>query len=233
MNWKNVLNGIFEIFSKEKFNFIPSSTIVPFQPSKDIIPPKILEIIETLKEKIEEFLKTFIVEENEVKEKMQNFLNERHSKIETFLKDNKDDPKSKETFREETENQKELEKLIKELNKEEYKIELDIIMNIANKMHYIFNLGVDAIEKCKEAIIDNLKEKTASLPRFAANKIESQINQIKEYTPIKFLDSKFGKPLKQALEKYGLSETFLDSFKNDKSNERKERREKERKEFLI
>ena len=230
---KKCFKCIFEIFSKEKFNFIPSSTIVPFQPSKDIIPPKILEIIETVKEKIEEFLKTFIVEEYEVKEKMQNFLNERHSKIETFLKDNKDDPKSKETFREEIENQKKLEKLIEKLNKEEYEIELDMLMNIVNKMHYIFNLGVDTIKICKEIIIDNLKEKTASLPTLAANKIESQINQIKEYTPIKFLDSKFGKPLKQALEKYGLSETFLDSFKKDKLNERKERREKERKEFLI
>lgn len=232
---KQCFKCIFEKICKiEKVNFAPSITIIPFQQTTDIIPPKLLEIIETLKEKIEDFLKTFIVEENEVKENMKKFLSERHSKLEKFLKDYKDDdPKSKETFGEELENQQKLETFIKDLNKEEYEIELEILMNIVNKMHYIFNLGVDTIKICKEIITDTLKEKTASLPELAAKKIESQIKEISEYTPIKFLDSKFGKPLKEALEKYGLSELFLNSFKKDLLNERKVRREKERKEFSI
>ena len=191
---KQCFKCIFKKICKiEKVNFAPSITIIPFQQTTDIIPPKLLEIIETLKEKIEDFLKTFIVEENEVKEKMKKYLSERHSKLETFLKDYKDDdPKSKETFGEELENQQKLETFIKDLNKEEYEIELEILMNIVNKMHYIFNLGVDTIKICKEIITDTLKEKTASLPELAAKKIESQIKEISEYTPIKFLDSKFG-----------------------------------------
>ena len=49
----------------------------------------------------------------------------------------------------------------------------------------------------------------------------------------KFLDFKFGEPLKTALEKYGLSKTFLDSFKEELLNDRKKRREEERMEFSL
>ena len=232
--FKDILECIFEKCKSKirTVNFVPSIPSIPSIPQLGEFIDKIIEKLPTLKEKIEEYLKTFIEEEKKVKEKMQKFLIERHSKIGTFLKD-KDDPKSKETFGEEIENLKELEKLIKDLNKEENEIELDILMNTVNKMHYIFNLGVDIIKECKEIITNILKEKTASLPSTVANKIESQINKIKEYTPQKFLDSKLGKPLKEALEKYGLSEAFLNNFKKDLLKERKERREKERKEFSI
>ena len=100
-------------------------------------------------------------------------------------------------------------------------------------MHYIFNLGKDIIGEIKDIIINDLKEKTASLPGVAAAKIESEIDEITKYTPKKFLDSKFGEPLKTALEKYGLSKTFLNSFKDELLNERKKRREKERMDFSL
>ena len=162
---------------------------------------------------------------------MSEFLKERHSKIEKFLKDLEDNPKSKEVF--EQKNKKELEEFIKDLNKEELEIELDKLKNILNKIHYIFNFGKDIIGEIKDVIIDSLKEKTASLPQLAKSKIESEIDEITKYTPKKFLDSKFGEPLKAALEKYGLSKAFLDSFKEELLNERKKRREKERVEFSL
>ena len=100
-------------------------------------------------------------------------------------------------------------------------------------MHYIFNLGKDAIDEIKSVVIDNLNEKMASLPSFAKSKIESQIDKINEYTPKEFLDSKFGEPLKTALEKYGISKAFLDSFKEELLKERNQRREKEREELSL
>ena len=100
-------------------------------------------------------------------------------------------------------------------------------------MHYIFNLGKEIIGEIKDVIINNLKEKAASLNQFVASKIESEIDKITQFTPKKFLDSKFGEPLKTALEKYGLSKTFLDSFKEELLNDRKKRREEERMEFSL
>ena len=162
---------------------------------------------------------------------MSEFLKERHSKLEVFLKDLEDNPKSKETF--EQNNKKDLEKFIKDLNKEELEIELDKLKNIVDKMHYVFNLGKDVTDEIKNVVLDGLKEKIASLPKFAASKIESQLDEVNKYTPKEFLNSKFGEPLKKALEKYGLSKAFLDSFKEELLKERKHRREKEREELSL
>ena len=50
---------------------------------------------------------------------------------------------------------------------------------------------------------------------------------------VEFLDSTYGKCLKDALVKKGLSQTALTSFKNNLYKKRQERRENERKEFDI
>ena len=210
-------------------------TVSRFMPTieteTDIIPPKIQEIIKKLIEKIEDFLKIYIEEENKIKIKMSEFLKERKIKLEKFLKDLKDNPKSKDNF--EDNKKKEIEKFIKKLNEDELEIELDKLKNKLNKIHYIFNLGKDVIDEIKNVIIDNLKDKMASLPSFAKSKIESQIDEINKYSPKKFLDSKFGEPLKNALEKYGLSKAFLNSYKEELLKERKQRREEERKELSL
>ena len=198
---------------------------------KGVIPSKLEEIIKKLEEKINDFIKTFIEEENKVKNNLIEFLKERRLKLEEFLKDaNKKQEKVKEKEKIKENNN---EKFIKDLNKKEYDCEIDILINEVNKIHYIFELGVDTIKLCKDIIIESLNEKMASLPSFAKSKIESQIKEITDSKPIKFLDSTFGKPLKTALEKYGLNATFLDSFKEKLMNERKERRENERKEFSL
>ena len=117
---------------------------------------------------------------------MSDFLKERHTKLEKFLKDSEDNPKSKETF--EQNNKKQLEKFIKNLNKEELEIELDKLKNIVDKMHYVFNLGKDVTDEIKNVVLDGLKEKIASLPKFAASKIESQLDEVNKYTPKEFLN---------------------------------------------
>ena len=198
------------------------------EPPSEILPPKIQEIIKKLAEKIETFSKTFIEKENEIKKKLLEFVEERKNKLVKFLKDN---PKSKDNL--EDNNKEEIEKFIKDLNKEELEIELDKLKNIVDKMHYVFNLGKDVTDEIKNVVLDGLKEKIASLPKFAASKIESQLDEVNKYTPKEFLNSKFGEPLKKALEKYGLSKAFLDSFKEELLKERKHRREKEREELSL
>lgn len=201
------------------------------EPPSEILPPKIQEIIKKLAEKIETFSKTFIEKENEIKKKLLEFVEERKNKLEKFLKDLKDNPKSKDNL--EDNNKEEIEKFIKDLNKEELEIELDKLKNIVDKMHYVFNLGKDVTDEIKNVVLDGLKEKIASLPKFAASKIESKLDEVNKYTPKEFLNSKFGEPLKKALEKYGLSKAFLDSFKEELLKERKQRREKEREELSL
>ena len=61
-------------------------------------------------------------------------------------------------------NKIELEKFFKNLNKEEYEKEVDILINEANKIHYTYRLSVDVIKKCKEIIVKNLNEKLTDLP---------------------------------------------------------------------
>ena len=181
------------------------------------------EIIKDLEEKIIDFKKTFIVEENKVKANLNKFLEERHSNLDKFIKNSEKEKNDIEK------NKEELENFIKDLNKEEYDCEVDILMNEINKIHYIFKLSEDPVKKYKDIVIKNLKEKL----RFAKSTIESQIKDITSYNQIEFLDSTFGKPLKAALEKFGLSRIFIDSFKKELMNERNERRENERKEFSL
>ena len=162
---------------------------------------------------------------------MLEFVEERKNKLVKFLKDLKDNPKSKDNL--EDNNKEEIEKFIKDLNKEELEIELDKLKNIVDKMHYVFNLGKDVTDEIKNVVLDGLKDKIASLPKFAASKIESKLDEVNKYTPKEFLNSKFGEPLKKALEKYGLSKAFLDSFKEELLKERKDRRKKEREELSL
>ena len=237
-------------------SYVPTSSSLNVRVSEnvgEVIPKEITEIIKDLEEKINDFIKTFIEEEKKVKDKFDKFLEERHSKLDKFIKDldkekndkekNKDSDKekndkekNKDSDKEKNDkekNKEELEKIIKDLNKEEYDCEVDILMNKVNKIHYIFKLGVDVIKKCKDIIVENLKGKMASLPDIAKSKIESQIKEITDSKPFEFLDSTFGKPLKASLEKYGLSRIFIDSLKKELMDERNKRRENERKEFSL
>ena len=85
----------------------------------------------------------------------------------------------------------------------------------------------------KKYSIDKLKKKLSSVPSAMVNNINEEIQEIKNFKPAEFLESIYGKALKEGLEKKGLSKTVLSKFKKDMIKERKSRREKERKEFNI
>ena len=204
-----------------------SSTLtvrVPQNIPKGVIPKEIEEIIKDLEEKINDFIKTFIEEENKVKDKLSKFLGERRSKINEFIK-------KSETEKNDEKNKEELEKLFKDLNEVEYDCEVDILLNEVNKIHYIFKLGLDSVQKCKDIIIEDLNQKMAATP--VKSVIDSKIKKITDYKPEEFLDSTFGKPLKSALEKYGFSRPFINSLKKNLINKRNKRRESERNEFSL
>ena len=100
-------------------------------------------------------------------------------------------------------------------------------------MHKIYEIGVESVEPMKKYSIDKLKKKLSSVPSAMVNNINEEIQEIKNFKPAEFLESTYGKALKEGLEKKGLSKTVLSKFKKDMIKERKSRREKERKEFNI
>ena len=122
---------------------------------------------------------------------------------------------------------------IKKLNKDELDVEIKFLENAAEKIHFIFNTGIDLVEPVKKVTLDELEEKAKSAPAVAAEKINKQIEEVKNLPAVDFLNSTFGKILKDALEKKGMSEAFLKETRQKIFEERQERRKLEREEFGI
>ena len=154
------------------------------------------KLLASLDRKVEEFHETFEKDVKEIKDKQDKQLKERHQEL----------LKLKET-------ESITEQAIKDLNKKELKVEIDILSNAVNKMHYIFDVGLDLVEPLRKITIDKLLEKAKSAPAITVNKIKSQIEDVKKIPVIDFLSSTYGKVLANALEKKGMSEAFLKSTK--------------------
>ena len=184
---------------------------------KEEVNPEITKILLSLDTKIEEYNKTFKEEVDKAKKDQEEALKKRHEKL----------SKLKEEKKEITED------IIKELNKDDLKAEIDILSNQVNKMHYIFDTGLDLVEPLRKITLDSLLEKAKSAPALTLKAINEKIEKIKSEPAIDFLNSTYGKVLKDALTKKGMSATMLKGFKKDLMKERSERRKKEREEFGI
>lgn len=181
------------------------------------IDPEIAKILASLDEKIEDFDKTFIEEAKKVKDDLDKEIESRHKALEDYKK-------SEEGI---------TEKRLKELNKKELEKEIDILSNGVDKMHYIFDVGLELVEPIRKVTLDKLLEKAKSAPAIALNKINAQIEEVKNIPVIDFLNSTYGKVLKDAMAKKGLSETLLVGVKKEIMKKRGERRKAEREEFGI
>jgi hypothetical protein len=131
------------------------------------------------------------------------------------------------------ENNQLTEENIKKLNKDELKVEIKFLENEVDRMHFIYTVGLELVEPIRKVTLDKLMEKAKSAPAITLNKINQEIEEVKKIPVIEFLNSTYGKLLKEALEKKGMSATLLKSFKNQLLKERKQRRKVEREEFGI
>ena len=181
------------------------------------VDPEIAKLLASLDTRIEEYNKTFVTEVDKIKKKKEEFLQKRHEKLSDLKKKN-------EEIKDET---------LKELNKEELKVEIDILSNQLDQMHYIFDLGLDLVDPIRKISINKLLDKAKSKSGTALKLINDQIEKMKSMPIIEFLGSTYGKVLKDALVKKGMSETVLKGFKKELMKERAERRKKEREEFGI
>ena len=119
-----------------------------------------------------------------------------------------------------------IKKKLKEYNLKELEIEKDYFKNELDKMHSLYELGLELADPAKNAIIKQLEKKKP--PCFSRI-----VSQLKKYSPKEFLNSKLGKPLKTALEKQGMSKTVLIDKKSELLEDRKKRREEEKTKFKL
>ena len=178
------------------------------------IPPEVMNAIETIITKAGEISNTAITEKSNIDNKKSEILKEREEKVQSTDKSN-------------------LEEVLKEYNKKELEFELDYIANEADKMHQIYCIGLEVADPAKKATIKMLEEKIQGANSLIKTGLQTKLNELKLYTPKQFLDSMYGKPLLQALEKQGLSQQLLDNFKKELDDDRTKRRQEERTKFGI
>ena len=182
-----------------------------------LVDEEVAKLLASLDEKVLEFNKTFIEEAEKCKKGLEDEIKTRHEKLEEYKK-------SKEGITEER---------LKELNKNEIEKEIDILSNEVDKMHYIFDVGLDLVNVLKSITLNKLKKKLESAPAMTINKINDQIKEINQLGVLDFLYSTYGKVLLDAMAKKGFSETLLRGFKKEIMKNRDERRKNERLEFGI
>ena len=181
------------------------------------VDPEIEKILSTLDIKMEEYHKVFVDGVKKAKDKQEKQLKERKEELQQLKQ----------------KNQEITEEVIKKLNKAELDVEIDLLANQVDKMHYIFSIGLELVEPIRKVTLDKLIEKSKKAPAMTLRTIQNQIDEVKNIPIIEFLNSTYGKVLREALEKKGMSATLLKSFKNQLFKERGQRRKVEREEFGI
>ena len=181
------------------------------------VDPEIAKILGTLDIKMEEYHKVFVDGVKKAKDKQEKQLKERKEELQQLKQ----------------KNQEITEEVIKKLNKIELDVEIDLLANQVDKMHYIFSIGLELVEPIRKVTLDKLIEKSKKAPAMTLRTIQNQIDEVKNIPIIEFLNSTYGKVLREALEKKGMSATLLKSFKNQLFKERGQRRKVEREEFGI
>ena len=182
-----------------------------------LLDPKIKKILAKLDIKVEEYQKVFEEEAKKAKLNQEKHQGERRAKLEQLKQ----------------QNQQITEDIIRELNKQELKDEIELLTNQVDKMHYIFTIGLELAEPIRKVTLDKLIEKSKIAPAMAVNKIKSQIDEINSYPILDFLNSSYGKVLREALEEKGMNAIILKSHKNKLFKERSQRRKVEKEEFGI
>ena len=125
------------------------------------VDPEIAKILLTLDEKIEEYLKTFVEDVKKVKDAQDKQLKERKDKLQQLKEKNEEIT----------------EEILKELNKKELEVEIDILSNEVDKMHYIFDTGLTLVEPIRKITLNKLLEKAKSAPSIALASINKEIEE--------------------------------------------------------
>ena len=170
------------------------------------------EVTKTLEEKSPDIVNESLLKKKVIDLSKEELLKERSKDIENLLANNSSN--------------EDIKKKLKEYNLKELEIEKDYFKNELDKMHSLYELGLELADPAKNVIIKQLEKKKP--PCF-----ERIVSKLKQLSPKEFLNSKFGKPLKKALEKQGMSKTILIDKKDELLEDRKKRREEEKTKYKL
>ena len=176
--------------------------------------PEVENILKTVGEKSPDIINNCVIQKQLIEKEKEELLNERDKKVGEA--------------KEQGMQQDQLKELLMSYNKKELNIEKKLISNEVDKMHSLWELCLDLSKPLKDYTLKELNKKLDKAKDPLRKVIESQINDVKAYSPKQFLNSPFGKPLKSALIKQGMSKNLLTDFKKDLLKQRKERRKNER-----
>ena len=168
------------------------------------------EVLKSVKERAPEIGNECILTQKAIDATKEKLLKERKEAIENAIANNS--------------NNEDIKGILKTYNLKELEIEKDYFMNEVNKMHNLYELGLDLSKPAKDATVKQIKKAKCSKCCFSA----TVISHVEKYSPKEFFNSKFGKPLKTAIEKEGMSEAILIDKKNELLEDRKKRREEEK-----
>jgi len=155
----------------------------------------------------------------QLEDEKKGIIKERHDALQKELNDKND-------------NENKL-SIVKTYNGKELDVDNRLIKNQNEKMKKLFDCALELAKELKEKMKKELEEKIGKAPSMTVNALKSQLNEMVGLNPFDFLNSDFGKPLKSALEKKGLSKAAMDGYKETLKVQRKERRLVERGEFAI
>ena len=141
------------------------------------VDPEIEKLLSSLDERIKEYQNVFEKKAKKAKKKQEKQLKERKEALQKLKEENKEITEAE----------------IKELNKKELKVEIKLLSNQLDKMHFIFSTGLDLVEPIRKVTLDQLIEKSKSAPAMTVSKIQNQIDEVKKMPVIEFLDSTYGK----------------------------------------
>jgi hypothetical protein len=179
--------------------------------------PIVSNILDKLSKEAKGIIETCVAKKLEIEAEKKLKITERHTDFETLFKEKKEITESK----------------IKEYNKAEYEIDKKLVMNEVEKTEKLYEVGKVLADEFKQELIKKFTNQLTGAPAAMQAAIKKKIDEISSYSNVQFLNSNFGKPLKKALEKYGVDSVALEKYVKEVAEETAKRREEERKEFNI
>ena len=125
------------------------------------------------------------------------------------------------------------EKKIKEYNTEEFKLDKELVVNDANKTTKLYDVGLKLADELRKQLIKKFTDELKGAPSIAQAALKKKIDELTSFTSSQFYNSSFGKPLKKALEAYGVKASEIEKYVDELIADYKKRREDERKEFGL
>ena len=179
--------------------------------------PIVSGILDKLKSEAEGIIKTFVAEKGIIEGKKALKISERKSEFSASKNKN-------ETIEE---------KKIKEYNTEEFKLDKKLVENDADKTTKLYDVGLNLADELRKQLIKKFTDELKGAPSIAQAAIKKKIDDLTSFTSSQFYNSSFGKPLKKALEAYGVKASEIEKYVDELIADYKKRREDERKEFGL